>query len=331
MSSFGNQGAGFYAGTNWGNPYGGRYYGTTGQATGSTGLKTSSPLDAVANLIYSGQNLGDTLGGSGSDGGGPVGNGNTSSGRSGGLGGIGGLGASMASSYAMGQMGVPGYIGGPISSAIGKAVAQGELTQHDIATIGLTSLTKGALPGLFAGPLGLAAGIGFGLMGYNPFSALVDQLAWASSTPEAMSNAARAAYVGNWLGLDLNETPFENTNPFSQDIGSTTPGFDDGDLGGGISTSARGEGISIGGMSGNRGTVGLDVSGAFPGLSVSAPGFSSEDVGGGPAFGGLGLDSMGPLGDAPSAGSWGGGTTEGGGYDGSGQGADGNTGNAGEG
>ena len=50
MGSFGNQGAGFYAGTNWGNPYGGRYYSPSGQLTGSTGVKASSPLDVLQTL-----------------------------------------------------------------------------------------------------------------------------------------------------------------------------------------------------------------------------------------------------------------------------------------
>lgn len=266
MSSFGNQGAGFYAGTNWGNPYGGRYYSPSGVATGSTGLKGgTSPLDSVAELAYASQSGGDTIGSYGGDG--PSAG---SGGRAQGAGPAMGALTSMGVGYLVGQMGLPSYVGGPLSSLAGKAVSKGEITEHDLATVSLATIAKAAAPALFANPA-VALGLGVaGLFGFNPFSSLIDQAAWAAGRPEAMSEGARNAFMGNWLGLNLTENPFSNINPTGQANtaypGNETPGYDKSDLGGGITTSAKGEGVSIGGMSGNRGaSVGLDFSGSFPG------------------------------------------------------------------
>ena len=117
MGSFGNQGAGFYAGTNWGNPYGGRYYSPSGVLTGSTGVKASSPLDAVADLAYSGMNPGSSLSDEG-----VAAEGVSSLGGGLGLGkGFGAL-ASLGTGMALGHAGMPGPLSGALSGLAGKAV-----------------------------------------------------------------------------------------------------------------------------------------------------------------------------------------------------------------
>ena len=327
MSSFGNQGAGFYAGTNWGNPYGGRYYSPSGVLTGSTGLKSASPLDAVADLAYSGMNPGVAMTDDAAQEG-------TSTFGGLGLGkGVGAL-ASTATSMALGRAGMPGPLSGALSGLTGKAVGQETVTMNDLANLGISAFARAALPGVFTGIPGLAIGIGMNMLGINPASLLGRAL----GLPEMMSESDRASYVGGQLGISLADQRGISFDDYGNAmLSGPTAGYEDGDLGGGLGLGGRGQGIGVTGIGVSQ--LGLDgygglqsaMNGSFPGLSVSAPDFSSEDVGGGPAFGGLGLDSMGPLGDAPSAGSWGGSDPGGGGYDGTGQGADGNTGNAGEG
>ena len=329
MSSFGNQGAGFYAGTNWGNPYGGRYYSPSGVLTGSTGVKASSPLDAVADLAYSGMNPGSSLSDEGA-----AAEGVSSLGGGLGLGkGFGAL-ASLGTGMALGHAGMPGPLSGTLSGLVGKAVGQESVTLNDLSNLGISALAKSALPGLFTGLPGMAIGIGMNMLGINPASLLGRAL----GSPEMMSESDRASYVGGLLGISLADQRGISFDDYGNAmLSGPTAGYEDGDLGGGLGLGGRGQGIGVTGIGVSQ--LGLDgygglqsaMNGSFPGLSVSAPDFSSEDVGGGPAFGGLGLDSMGPLGDAPSAGSWGGSDPGGGGYDGTGQGADGNTGNPGEG
>ena len=269
MSSFGNQGAGFYAGTNWGNPYGGRYYSPSGRVTGSTGLKGgTSPLDAVAELAYASQSGGDTIGSYGGDG--P----STGGGRSQGAGPAMGALTSMGVGYLGSQAGLPGYVTGPLGSFAGKAVGKGEITEHDLATVSLVTAAKAAAPALFANPA-VALGLGVaGLFGFNPFSALVDRLAREFSITDLMSDQARAGYVSDMLGVSLADQRGISFDDYGNAMMTgPTLGFDEGDLGGGLSVNSQGPGVSVSGPGVNSlGTIGgLQgvMTGAFPGLDVS--------------------------------------------------------------
>lgn len=246
MSSFGNQGAGFYAGTNWGNPYGGRYYSPSGQLTGNTGLKGgTSPLDAAAELAYASQSGGDTIGSYGGDG--P----STGGGRSQGAGPAMGALTSMGVGYLGSQAGLPGYATGPLGSFAGKAVGKGEITEHDLATVSLATAAKAAAPALFANPA-VALGLGVaGLFGFNPFSSLIDLFAREFSITDLMSDQARAGYVSDMLGVDMSDVgvgrgavstvtnSYDALNAPTRDAPEAPPGFDENDLGFGITASSR--------------------------------------------------------------------------------------------
>ena len=245
MSSFGNQGAGFYAGTNWGNPYGGRYYSPSGVLTGSTGLKGGmSPLDAVAELAYASQSGSDISGNTSSSSPGSVGSGL-------GLGGLAGSLAGTATGIGLGYAGAPSSVSSFASGLAGKAVGQESISAHDIASLALGSLAKGVAPGVFAGLPGMAIGTLSGLLGFNPFSALVDRLAREFSITDLMSDQARAGYVSDILGVDMSDVGVGrgdvSTVPNSydaliaptRDAPEAPPGFDENDLGFGITASSR--------------------------------------------------------------------------------------------
>ena len=245
MSSFGNQGAGFYAGTNWGNPYGGRYYSPSGVLTGSTGLKGGmSPLDAVAELAYASQSGSDISGNTSSSSPGSVGSGL-------GLGGLAGSLAGTATGIGLGYAGAPSSVSSFASGLAGKAVGQESISAHDIASLALGSLAKGIAPGVFAGLPGMAIGTLSGLLGFNPFSALVDRLAREFSITDLMSDQARAGYVSDILGVDMSDVgvgrgdvstvpnSYDALNAPTRDAPEAPPGFDENDLGFGITASSR--------------------------------------------------------------------------------------------
>lgn len=278
MSSFGNQGAGFYAGTNWGNPYGGRYYSPSGVLTGSTGLKGgTSPLDAVADLAYSGMNPGASL----SEESTPT---DGVSSLSGGLGlgkGVGTL-ASIGTGMALGRAGMPGPLSGALSGLAGKAVGQESVTLNDIANLGISAFARAALPGVFAGIPGLAIGIGMNMLGINPASLLGRAL----GVPEMMSESDRASYVGGALGLDLSDQRGISFDDYGNAmLSGPTAGYEDGDLGGGLGLGGRGQGVSVSGIGvsqlglGGYGGLQSVMEGSFPSLSLSvdetAPGLDS--------------------------------------------------------
>ena len=267
MSSFGNQGAGFYAGTNWGNPYGGRYYSPSGVLTGSTGLKGGmSPLDAVAELAYSGMNPGVSL----SEESTPT---DGVSSLSGGLGlgkGVGTL-ASIGTGMALGRAGMPGPLSGALSGLAGKAVGQETVTMNDLANLGISAFARAALPGVFAGIPGLAIGIGMNMLGINPASLLGRAL----GVPEMMSESDRASYVGGALGLDLSDQRGISFDDYGNAmLAGPTPGYDDS-LGSGIGLGGRGQGIGVTGIGVSQ--LGLDgygglqsaMNGSFPGLETT--------------------------------------------------------------
>lgn len=248
MSSFGNQGAGFYAGTNWGNPYGGRYYSPSGQLTGSTGVKASSPLDAVADLAYSGMNPGVSL----SEESTPT---DGVSSLSGGLGlgkGVGTL-ASIGTGMALGRAGMPGPLSGALSGLAGKAVGQESVTLNDVANLGISAFARAALPGVFAGIPGLAVGIGMNMLGINPASLLGRAL----GVPEMMSDQDRSTFVGGALGLDLSDQRGISFDDYGNAmLSGPTAGYEDGDLGGGLGLGGRGQGVSVSGIGVSQ--LGLD-------------------------------------------------------------------------
>ena len=290
MGSFGNQGAGFYAGTNWGNPYGGRYYSPSGQLTGSTGVKASSPLDAVADLAFGAYSGGSDI------------SGNTSSSSPGsvgsglGLGGLAGSLAGTATGIGLGYAGAPSSVSSFASGLAGKAVGQESISAHDIASLALGSLAKGIAPGVFAGLPGMAIGTLSGLLGFNPFSALVDRLAREFSITDLMSDQARAGYVSDMLGVDMSDVgvgrgdvstvpnSYDALNAPTRDAPEAPPGFDENDLGFGITDSSRDFGPDMSEQGDDEAAPGLDsaataADGGFSDGGFSDGGFSDGQAG----------------------------------------------------
>ncbi len=264
MGSFGNQGAGFYAGTNWGNPYGGRYYSPSGVLTGSTGVKASSPLDAVAGAAFGAYSGGSDI------------SGNTSSSSPGSVGsglGLGGLAGSLAGTVTgigLGYAGAPSSVSSFASGLVGKGVGQESISTHDIASIALGPLAKGVALGVLAGLPGMAIGTLSGLLGFNPFSALVDRLAREFSITDLMSDQARAGYVSDMLGVDMSDVgvgrgdvstvpnSYDALNAPTRDAPEAPPGFDENDLGFGITASSRDFGPDMSEQGDDEAAPGLD-------------------------------------------------------------------------
>ena len=283
MSSFGNQGAGFYAGTNWGNPYGGRYYSPSGVLTGSTGLKSASPLDAIAGAAFGAYSGGSDI------------SGNTSSSSPGSVGsglGLGGLAGSLAGTVTgigLGYAGAPSSVSSFASGLAGKAVGQESISAHDIASLALGSLAKGIAPGVFAGLPGMAIGTLSGLLGFSPFSALVDLLAREFSITDLMSDQARAGYVSDMLGVDMSDVgvgrgavstvtnSYDALNAPTRDAPEAPPGFDENDLGFGITDSSRDFGPDMSEQGDDEADPGLDSAAAD--AADAGGGFSDGQAG----------------------------------------------------
>ena len=287
MSSCGNQGAGFYAGTNWGNPYGGRYYSPSGVLTGSTGVKASSPLDAVAELAYASQSGSDISGNTSSSSPGSVGSGL-------GLGGLAGSLAGTATGIGLGYAGAPSSVSSFASGLAGKAVGQESISAHDIASLALGSLAKGIAPGVFAGLPGMAIGTLSGLLGFNPFSALVNLLAREFSITDLMSDQARAGYVSDMLGVDMSDVgvgrgdvstvpnSYDALNAPTRDAPEAPPGFDENDLGFGITASSRDFGPDMSEQGDDEAAPGLDSAAADAADAAAADGGFSDGQAGDP-------------------------------------------------
>ena len=288
MSSFGNQGAGFYAGTNWGNPYGGRYYSPSGVLTGSTGLKGGmSPLDAVAELAYASQSGSDISGNTSSSSPGSVGSGL-------GLGGLAGSLAGTATGIGLGYAGAPSSVSSFASGLAGKAVGQESISAHDIASLALGSLAKGVAPGVFAGIPGMAIGTLSSLLGFSPFSALVDLLAREFSITDLMSDQARAGYVSDMLGVDMSDVgvgrgavstvpnSYDALNAPTRDAPEAPPGFNENDLGFGITASSRDFGPDMSEQVADEAAPGLDSAATAAADAAAAGGGFSDGQAGDP-------------------------------------------------
>ena len=216
MSAFGYQGG---AGTYWGNPYGGRYYSPSGVLTnapsGTGGVFTSqSPLDAIANLAYAAQSGGDSLGSS------SPGSQSTNSGRGPGAGPAMGALTSMGVGYLGSQAGLPGWASGMVGSLAGKGVAKGEVTVEDIANTAIFGGLKAAVPAIFSGPVGLAVGLGLGLLGFNPAQGLGEML--------GMYEGLAPGYEGGFFGTQGKGLGISGGLP-GFDIGPSPEGFDEGE------------------------------------------------------------------------------------------------------